>query len=91
MHNDEYALREYCATGDIPDYRQLVHEFTGMQKDLFEYAKSQVTEDEKLSPDELAEITSEFCRIHYDWIENVGKHALNRWLVYRCWQEGIST
>lgn len=90
ISNDESSLKQYCEVCDIPGHIQYAQEFRLMQKDLIEHVRSKVEEDDLFSPDELAELCSEFCRKRYLWIDNVGIHALNRWLVYTCRSEGIS-
>ncbi len=89
--NNAIALKRYCESNDIQNFLLLTLEFESMQKYLWEHISELSVEEERFTPDELASITAEYCNRKFNWINQMGIHAMNRWVVSRCWKQGILT
>lgn len=89
VSNNETALKHYCLSNDVEHVDQLIAEFNSMQRYLLEYVQENTEDGDKHTPDEVAEMTAEYCKKRYPWINPMGIHAMNRWLMYKCWDEGI--
>ncbi len=87
--NNAYALEQYCLQNDVPDFFLLKIEFEAMQKYLWEHLRDQSEPGATFTPDEIAEITEEYCTSKFNWIEPKGIHALNRWLIYKAHENGV--
>ena len=43
----------------------------------------------QLTTREIETISTDFCKSKIEWIDSKGIKAVNRWLIWMCWHEGI--
>ncbi|MBD8348964.1 hypothetical protein [Dysgonomonas sp. HGC4] len=89
MGNSEYKLIEYCESNDFKNYSTIIEEFEAIQNDIYDYIFKLTEPNIQLSGVEIEEISFQYCTQKYSWVNEVGVKAINRWLVWMCWHEGI--
>ena len=79
----------YAEKNEVDNYQDIVDEFKLMQKNIFDYIWDITEPDKQLTSYEIEKICSTYCFEHYQWINELGLKALNNWLLWLCWHEGI--
>jgi len=79
----------YAEENGIDNYQDAINEFKLMQKNIFDYIWEITEPDKKLSQHEIETTCAVYCFEHYQWINEIGLKALNSWLLWLCWHEGI--
>jgi hypothetical protein len=89
MGNAEERFVTFANDKGISDYKSYIDEFKSIQNLLYDYIYKITAPDLKLSAQEIESISYQFCQSNIDWINSKGIKALNRWLIWMCWHEGI--
>jgi len=89
MGNSEERFIAFANDKGINDYKSHIDEFKSIQTLLYDHIFKITEPDLKLSAQEIESISFEFCQSKIDWINSKGIKALNRWLIWMCWHEGI--
>jgi len=79
----------YADENRINNYEDVVDEFKQIQKNIFDYIWEISEPDKQFNAHEIEEVSAIYCFEHYQWINKVGLNALNNWLLWMCWHEGI--
>nr|WP_321453186.1 hypothetical protein [uncultured Carboxylicivirga sp.] len=89
MGNRESGFIEYATKNGISEYRALIQEFKSIQNQVYDYIYKITEPNKQLTAQEIESISFEFCTSIIDWIDKKGVKAVNRWLIWMCWHEGI--
>jgi hypothetical protein len=82
-------LFQYCLDNGIEHFAYIKAEFDSIQNDLYRYIDKITPHNKQLTPIEIQAKAAEYCKMKYNWINDSGIEALNRWLIWMCWHEGI--
>lgn len=89
MGNTEDKFVEYAVSRKI-DYQNLTAEFKAIQNQVYDYIY-QITEPNiQLVASEIEKVSYDYCSKNINRINDKGIKAINRWLIWMCWREGIS-
>jgi hypothetical protein len=89
MGNTERNFIEYATKNGITEYGELIKEFKSIQNMVYDYIYKITEPNIQLTAEEIDSISFEFCKSKIDWINKKGIKAVNRWLIWMCWHEGI--
>jgi len=89
MGNSEYKFVEYAELNNIQNYNTIIEEFKSIQNSLYDYIYKITEPNIQLSATEIENISLQYCTKNYIWINEIGVKAINRWLIWMCWHEGI--
>lgn len=89
MGNSEYKLIEFAKSNNIQNCSTIVEEFKTIQNEIYDYIFKITEPDIQLSATEIEEASVQYCTKTYTWINETGIKAINRWLIWMCWHEGI--
>jgi hypothetical protein len=89
FNNHEKELIEYSIKNKVLNFQEIIHEFKTIQNNIFNYIWEITEPDKQLSTSEIEQECAMYCFKNYQWINEVGLKALNRWLIWMCWHEGI--
>ncbi|GAF05995.1 hypothetical protein [Saccharicrinis fermentans] len=89
MGNSENKFIDYAKSNGIVDFKELILEFNTIQSMVYDYIYKFTEPDLQLTGDEIEVICHDFCENKIDWINDKGIKALNSWLIWMCWHEGI--
>ena len=79
---------EYCLSENISD-EKLKNEFRTIQESVFTNILDLTHPNIQLSREEIVIISQNYCNEKYSWMDNLAITALNRWLIWMCWHEGV--
>ena len=79
----------YAIACNIKNYQECINEFKLIQENIFDYIWKITEPNKQLSAYEIEKICATYCFEHYQWINEIGLKALNSWLIWLCWHEGI--
>jgi hypothetical protein len=89
LGNSENKFIEYAAAHNIIDHMVLIEEFKSVQNQTYDYVYTITEPNLQLSAGQIEKISYNFCKRHFNWINDKGIAAVNRWLIWMCWHEGI--
>lgn len=89
MGNRERDFIEYATKNGITEYEELIKEFKSIQNFVYDYIYKITEPNIQLTAKEIDSKSVEFCKSKIDWINKKGIKAVNRWLIWMCWPEGI--
>ena len=87
--NHEDVLIEYSIKNNILQYQDVINEFKSIQANIFNYIWKITEPDKQLTSFEIERECAIYCFENHQWINEVGLKALNKWLIWMCWHEGI--
>jgi hypothetical protein len=73
----------------ILNYNELIEEFKSIQKMVYNHIYKLTEPDLQLTAQEIETICYDLCVSKIDWINSKGISAINKWLIWMCWHEGI--
>ena len=79
----------YAVKNSLDNYQDIINEFKLMQNNIFDYIWKITESNKQLTTHEIETICATCCFEHYQWINETGLKALNNWLLWLCWHEGI--
>jgi hypothetical protein len=85
----EDVFINYAIKNGIDNYQDIINEFKSIQKNIFDYIWKITEPDKQLTSFEVEEECAMYCFENYQWINEIGLKALNNWLIWMCWHEGI--
>ena len=86
---DKEQLLEFCLDQGITDSSKIIEEFERIRTDIFDYIWEITKPNKRLSPIEIIAESDNFFQNNYQWIDKNGKKAVNNYLFWMCWHEGI--
>ena len=89
MGNSENKFIDFAISKGITDYKNQIKEFTLIQNQVYDHIFKFTEPNLKLTSQEIESLSREFCKSHFKWLDSKGIKALNRWLIWMCWHEGI--
>ena len=89
MGNSEKKFIEFAISNGISNYKALIKEFTLIQNSVYDYIYKITEPNLQLTTREIETISTDFCKSKIEWIDSKGIKAVNRWLIWMCWHEGI--
>jgi hypothetical protein len=89
MGNSEHKFISFAKDNGINNYTVFIDEFKSIQNQVYDYIVKMTEPDLKLSAEEIEAISYKFCASNIEWMNSKGIKALNRWLIWMCWHEGI--
>ncbi|MFD2247004.1 hypothetical protein [Pontibacter ruber] len=87
--NKEQEFLQFAHEHEIANAAMMVKEFQAIQHDLYSHIYEITEPNVTLTETELELASIIYLKNKYDWINSKGISALNRWLVWMCWHEGI--
>ena len=87
-YNKEHFL-EFTDTYEIANVESLIKEFSGIQDKIYDAIWKLTKPDKKLSEKEIKEFSNKYLKENWNWIDQIGIDAVNRYLLWMCWHEGI--
>jgi len=89
MGNRERDFIEYATKNGITAYEELMKEFKSIQNLVYDYIYKITEPNIQLTAEEIESKSFDFCNSNVAWIDKKGIKAVNRWLIWMCWHEGI--
>lgn len=89
MGNSEYKFMEFAESNDIQNYSTIIEEFKAIQDQIYNYILEITEPNIQLSATEIEKASIGYCTKKYTWINETGIKAINRWLIWMCWHEGM--
>ncbi len=87
-YREEHFL-EFTETYGITNTESLIAEFKEIQEKVYDEIWEFTKPDKKLFQKEIKEISEKYLKKNWNWIDQNGMDAINRWLTWMCWHEGI--
>lgn len=91
MGNSEQKFIEYVESNEMENWTVILDEFKLIQSQIYNHIYKITEPNIRLSGTEIENISIEYCSENYTWMNEIGMKAINNWLVWMCWHEGILT
>ena len=89
MGNSEYKLIEFAESNQLQNHETIIKDFEQVQSRVYDYIYKITEPNIQLSALEIEDASYRYLAKNYSWINEEGAKAINRWLVWMCWHEGI--
>ena len=89
MSNNKNKFIEFCVQNKVKGCENYIQEFDKIQDDIYTKIDKITPNGMQLTSNEIENFCSEYSKEKYLWIRDKGIQALNRWLIWMCWHEGI--
>ncbi len=89
MGNRKNEFIAFCKKNKVQEAENYIKEFNKIQEVLYKKINDITPNGGQLSSDKIEEFSFDYCTENYLWIRESGIKALNRWLIWMCWHEGI--
>jgi len=95
---DKFSYHFGNKTNDFLEFAQengfrnpelIIKDLQTIQNDIFNYIWEITSPDKRLKGTELQKISEIYLTGKYKWINEIGIEAINRWLFWMTWHEGI--
>ena len=87
--NKKKEFLEFARGKGFKDPDLIIVKLENIQEDLFNYVWEITMPDKKLNSADLKTVSENYLKNKHPWINEIGIEAVNRWLFWMCWHEGI--
>ena len=94
MFLNQFGYREihflaFTKTYKITNVKALTKEFKEIQEKVYDAVFEYTNTDQELSQIEIKEFSENYLKENWNWIDQIGMDAINRWLIWMRWHGGI--
>ena len=87
--NKKREFLEFAQEKGFENPDQIIENLENIQDFLFNHVLEVTMPDKNLNANELKIISENYLKNKYSWIDETGIEAINRWLFWMSWHEGI--
>ena len=87
--NKTNDLLEFAQENGFENPELIIKDLQTIQSDIYNYVWEITSPDKRLTGTEIQIISQKYLTGKYNWINEMGIEAINRWLFWMTWREGI--